>query len=478
MGSNFGCPRRSVPLAPVASDTESSVEVAAAASPQSSVDTQVPDNPDLNQLAIAEFPGDNLAIRRNRVAADIDWGTTQLRIYAVWRIPLAENPLQFRGVHWGFDTVAYSGILRLNQGTFGGIRWQRCGSLELAEQRFRAELPPVHREIAIEFFEWVPQGQLWISPARMGSFLTHDTGVALAPVAQHGRLHSSNERRGAIVVDLRIPVWLVMKHVAVLLAITVCCAALELQHSEVRGRAKTQGHLRAIPEAEAAPATISKPNFQRAAKSLATRIDVVVRSFCVVAVAEIFDKTWFVALICALNYGKKISFVGGFLALALHVFLAAALGVTISQLFTIRTLCFSTAAIFFLLAGAYLWEFLSAEASDDVIAERSSEAKDAVKTGKDSSWTDALGRVFMAVFIAEWGDRTQVAMITLHSSAPWLPVCLGSLVAFLLLTFSAVAAATLVQHAKLSERFVLAVSAVSFFVFAALAVHDGIVAEA
>lgn len=72
----------------------------------------------------------------------------------------------------------------------------------------------------------------------------------------------------------------------------------------------------------------------------------------------------------------------------------------------------------------------------------------------------------------------QVAMITLHSSAPWLPVCLGSLVAFLLLTFSAVAAATLVQHAKLSERFVLGVSAVSFFVFAALAVHDGVVAEA
>lgn len=38
--------------------------------------------------------------------------------------------------------------------------------------------------------------------------------------------------------------------------------------------------------------------------SLATRMDVIVRSFCVVAVAEIFDKTWFVALICALNYGN------------------------------------------------------------------------------------------------------------------------------------------------------------------------------
>lgn len=138
-----------------------------------------------------------------------------------------------------------------------------------------------------------------------------------------------------------------------------------------------------------------------------------------------------------------------------------------------------------------------------------------------------MTRVFVAVFVAEWGDRTQVgiasgwrgdgddmgavgrlelpsfhhvvpamgllvdygclsipslsfdqvAMITLHSSAPWLPVCLGSLVAFLLLTFSAVAAATLVQHAKLSERFVLAFSAASFFIFAGLAVHDGLAAS-
>lgn len=212
--------------------------------------------------------------------------------------------------------------------------------------------------------------------------------------------------------------------------------------------------------------------------SLANRFDVIVRSFCVVAVAEIFDKTWFVALICALNYGKRISFVGGFLALALHVFLAAALGVAISQFFSIQALCFSTAAVFFFLALAYASELFTAQATDDVIAERSAEAKEALQGETEAAWSDAFLRVFVAVFIAEWGDRTQVAMITLHSSAPWLPVCLGSLVAFFLLTFSAVAAASLVQHAKLSERFVLAISAVSFLLFAALALRDGLMQRA
>lgn len=225
---------------------------------------------------------------------------------------------------------------------------------------------------------------------------------------------------------------------------------------------------------------IKRTGLKRSLINLASQMDVVLRSFCVVGVAEIFDKTWFVALICALQYGRKISFIGGSLALSLHVFLAAGLGVTISQFFSIRTLCFSTAAIFFLLAMAYSWEFFSSEVSDDVIAERSNEAQESMKGGKEGKegpcWRDALGRVFMAVFVAEWGDRTQVAMITLHSSAPWLPVCLGSLVAFLLLTFSAVVAATLVQYAKLSERFVLGVSALSFFVFSALAVRDGYMA--
>ncbi|CAJ1352016.1 unnamed protein product [Effrenium voratum] len=233
------------------------------------------------------------------------------------------------------------------------------------------------------------------------------------------------------------------------------------------------------PEAgEAEVAALSAPLEDRrtvSPKSLAGQLDVVVRSFCIVGVAEIFDKTWFVALICALNYGQKLAFCGAFLALALHVLLAAVLGVAISQFFSIQALCFSTAAVFFFLACAYFIELLTAE-SDDVIAERSSEAKETLGEKKDSDWKDVFWRVFLAVFIAEWGDRTQVAMITLHSSAPWLAVCLGSVLAFLVLTLSAVCAASLVQHAKLSERFVLAVSAGSFLLFAVLALRDGFAA--
>ena len=81
-----------------------------------------------------------------------DW---EYCIYVVWRVPLADNPLQLRGLHWGLGIRAYAGILRLNQGTFGGIMWRRCNSLELAERLFREELPLPDREIGTEYYEWV-----------------------------------------------------------------------------------------------------------------------------------------------------------------------------------------------------------------------------------------------------------------------------------------------------------------------------------
>eukprot|EP00439_Symbiodinium_sp_Y106_P020504 s2742_g2.t1 len=202
-------------------------------------------------------------------------------------------------------------------------------------------------------------------------------------------------------------------------------------------------------------------------RSLSDDFNVVLRSFSVVAVAELFDKTWFVALICAMNYGKSRAFIGAYVALVVHVLLAAALGVAIAQLFSVTVLCFTTATVFLLLAMAYLTEFLRAGSDDDVIQERTGEAKEALQ--------DQGGKTEQA-----WKDRarsTQVAMVTLHSSAPWVPVCIGSMIAFLVLTLSAVLAASLLEGSKLSERLVLGLSACSFLLFSALAVRDGVLAS-
>ena len=52
-----------------------------------------------------------------------------------------------------------------------------------------------------------------------------------------------------------------------------------------------------------------------------------------------------------MNYGKSRAFIGAYVALVVHVLLAAALGVAIAQLFSVTVLCFTTATVFLLLVA-------------------------------------------------------------------------------------------------------------------------------
>mmetsp|Transcript_23358 Transcript_23358/g.51322 ORF Transcript_23358/g.51322 Transcript_23358/m.51322 type:complete len:296 (-) Transcript_23358:87-974(-) len=102
----------------------------------------------------------------------------------------------------------------------------------------------------------------------------------------------------------------------------------------------------------------------------------------------------------------------------------------------------------------------------------------AKRNGKEarqvSETVSVFGKSFMAVFIAEWGDRTQIAMIGQHASQPLIPVFLGSCLAFFFLTLSAVGAATLLAGYKLRERVVFLVSAICFTIFGIIALHDAL----
>lgn len=61
--------------------------------------------------------------------------------------PIPRTHCNVAGIHWGRGLVAYSAILKLNDGQFEGIRWHRHESLQQAQESFRAEahrfnLPP------------------------------------------------------------------------------------------------------------------------------------------------------------------------------------------------------------------------------------------------------------------------------------------------------------------------------------------------
>jgi len=256
------------------------------------------------------------------------------------------------------------------------------------------------------------------------------------------------------------------------------------------------------------------------------------RSLALVGVAELFDKTWFMGFILALKYGARTVFVGSFSALFLHTILAAAFGYAFARLLSRQVLNWMTAVLFFGFALLYAKDWYQADPEADVIEAGKEEAegevgssgenghasesqqivapatlgRDAhepeenevdecmdVETSKDPGQLHAkpssakaaadpgmigewaiLGKSFMGVFIAEWGDRTQIAMVGQHSSQPMVPVFLGSTMAFFLLTLSAVGAASLLHGRKLRERVVFGCSSCCFALFGVLTLRDAV----
>lgn len=199
-----------------------------------------------------------------------------------------------------------------------------------------------------------------------------------------------------------------------------------------------------------------------------------------VGVAEIFDKTWFVVLMMALSADKWMAFWGGLTGLQLHVAIAAGLGFSISRVLALSTLNFMAAAAFAIMTMFYAWEWYTSEPDADVLAAGKEEAAEEIKLsgkGKDHlKLLEAFSKTMWLTFIAEWGDRTQIAMIGLHSSKPLVPVCFGSAIAFLLLTASACLTAKFIGTRQLSETLVKGISAVSFAVFTLLSINDGFLA--
>jgi len=227
--------------------------------------------------------------------------------------------------------------------------------------------------------------------------------------------------------------------------------------------------------------------------------DAFLLSLSMVSMAELFDKTWFVALVMAMRHDKITVFWGCFAGLFVHVFIAAGLGWSVAQFLSPRITNSLAAVLYGSFALLYCYDWYTAEEGSDVIAAGKEEAESAINDGPPAARAEleaAYGTLktksaptnvifekrriffqcFLAVFVAEWGDRTQIAMIGIHASQPLVPVMLGSTLAFGLLTLSAVLTGMLIGGRTLSESTVKAVCAASFLLFTVVAIRDALAA--
>ena len=95
-----------------------------------------------------------------------------------------------------------------------------------------------------------------------------------------------------------------------------------------------------------------------------------------VAAAEVFDKTWFIMILVSLRLNKWAAFAGGYVALSVHVGLAAAIGYGVSQIpgLQLYVLDFVTAGLLLLFSMMYACEAHKTEPGTDLMAEGREEA--------------------------------------------------------------------------------------------------------
>ena len=179
-------------------------------------------------------------------------------------------------------------------------------------------------------------------------------------------------------------------------------------------------------------------------------------SFGVIFVAELGDKSQLMALAFATRYPTVTVLTGITVATAIVHAVSVIVGAAVGAALPTKPITV-VAAIAFIIFG--LWTLRG----DELSAEEEARAR---RTGGNAML--AVGGVF---FLAELGDKTMLATVTLATKEGLFGTWLGSTVGMVAADALAIVAGRMLGH-RLPERAIKVGSAIAFFVFAAILLVD------
>lgn len=212
-------------------------------------------------------------------------------------------------------------------------------------------------------------------------------------------------------------------------------------------------------------------------------------SWSMVLASEIGDKTFFIACLMAMRYPKLIVFSGAMSALAAMTVLSALMGVVVPNVLSVRFTQAASAILFLVFGAKILYSTISSdgEESEDEMADAAAaigmkrddgsiEEGNASPTGAKPKPTSRMMahletifppvflQAFVLTFLAEWGDRSQIATIVLAAAKNPYGVTIGGIVGHSICTGGAVLFGNLIAS-KISSKAVNYIGGVLFILF-------------
>lgn len=197
-------------------------------------------------------------------------------------------------------------------------------------------------------------------------------------------------------------------------------------------------------------------------------------SLLLVTVSELGDKTFFIAAILAMRHSRRLVFAGVIAALAVMTILSVAVGHAAS--FLPKSYIHYAEIVLLIGFGIKLLYDASrmpaASCDTEVIEEAKAEVMKAENKlpHEKSSWAFLL-EAFVLTFMAEWGDRTQIATMSLAADNNPIAVTVGSIIAHSICTAIAVTCGRMIAG-KISERQLTFIGGCLFLVFGVLAIYS------
>eukprot|EP01025_Chloroclados_australasicus_P048691 TRINITY_DN5524_c0_g1_i4.p1 TRINITY_DN5524_c0_g1~~TRINITY_DN5524_c0_g1_i4.p1 ORF type:complete len:229 (-),score=38.56 TRINITY_DN5524_c0_g1_i4:268-954(-) len=191
--------------------------------------------------------------------------------------------------------------------------------------------------------------------------------------------------------------------------------------------------------------------------------------------SEIGDKTFFIALLLALQQSRSTVFVGTFGALAVMTVISVLLGTALHKLDGILPEGMLQLPVDDLLACVLLIIFgiqtlQGAQTADVTAAEEKEEAQEVV-AGLSGTGLGLIISTFVLVFAAEWGDKSFLATIALSAASSPIGVTFGAITGHGVATAVAVLGGSVLSQ-YVNEKTASYVGGSLFLVFAAATLVD------